>query len=138
MTTAAPIVKAAAGALLLSFAAPNAAKTPVLKATAPPAGGYSIVMAPASPKGASPAVEHLPKSMIAWEFDTEPDGTAAIKGPDGTIWHGRLQVSSEPPRPGQRTYHFPSLPSYNTRPYQLRIQPPKLPQLPIPRLPSTK
>ena len=150
MTHAIPWVKAIAGALVLAGLAPSAAE---MKAPAP--GGFATAPAAVSTPAQStvttqagtctvtidtntPAVEHLPKSQLAWEFDHEPDGTAAIKGPNGTIWRGNLQVGMGPVNPQSVAPNTPGyniiIPNENGQPKYFQIVPPSM--NPAPKMPN--
>lgn len=140
-------MKAAATALVL---AGLASSTSVVK-VAPPTGGYTLSDSEVQPgvttragtytvisEPKTPAVEHLPNSQLSWEFDREADGTAAIKGPSGTIWRGNLSVGmgpitpyrSQPDVPGYRIID-PGLGTEVPRSFQFALPPGKAaPQLP--------
>lgn len=137
MIRALPLVKAIASAAVLAAVAPSMAgvKTapPAPTTAATPAATYTFTIGPNTL-----AVEHLPKSNLAWEFDHEPDGTAAIKGPGGTIWKGNLQVGMGPYSPQKPTSNVPSyrvtVPDGNGLQKYFQIVPPSVP--PAPKLPN--
>jgi hypothetical protein len=121
MTRVFPFLRAAIPTLLLAVVAPSTtglqADTPVKVSSPKSASAYSVLIATGI-SNAKPAVERLPKSELAWEFDHESDGSVAIKGPNGTIWQGNLRVGmgpTNPPgmapgNPNYRLYITPSTP----------------------------
>ena len=101
----------AAGALLLAATASSTAGTragtPGPQTQTTQAWAYSVLVVPAAP-GAKPAIEHLPKSQLAWEFSTLPDGTKVISGPNGMIWRGHLEAGMGPINPPSATQNNPA------------------------------
>lgn len=99
-------MKPAVSMALLALAAQATAG---VKADTPARGGVYSVAVAAGAHFSTPATEHIPRSQLAWEFDRERNGTVAVKGPSGTIWHGNLSVQDGPQTPGGI---FPSAPRY--------------------------
>jgi|SRR5579862_563543 len=117
MTRVFPFLKAAIPTLLLAVVAPSAtglkADTSAKSPSQTSATAYSVLVArPAS--GAKPAIETVPKSQLAWNFSTLPDGTKVISGPNGTIWRGRLEVGMGPANPPSASHSNPNFRLYIT------------------------
>lgn len=137
-----PLLGALASSLSVLAMAPSVvtlkADTPAASTATAQAGTHSVLVVP-SQKDAQSAVERLPNSQIAWEFDREADGTVAIKGPNGAIWRGNLQVGNGPYMP-QSAPQFPPGTSITIRdpktgqPRHYEIVPPD--HTPAPNMPN--